>query len=398
MRARTPIPSCREFWAILVAGLIVGCQEAPTAGRSQIDSSRPVLLPPKGPSLGYEAVGSYAVGGVNALSSSFTDRTSPGPTLSNKKLLYRVTASGTVSAQRTPYWNNGPTVPAEGAYGPSGYSNGSPTGPSCYAKMYVGSTSTYGGETWYAPSCISGTSPLPTTASGHVYLAGATTIGRSSSTGGGQWDCYTAVLGYGPCFTWTDDGQAVTIDRVTATLSVAAAPATVDFGSTVTVTATISPGAAEGKDVPWTIDSVRWSPADGRYQQSPCSWADFYPQNVGAARTCQKPFTRSGVLTVFSTVNGDNQSQQTTVTVNKPTVTLTANPSAIRTGDSVTFTAIVSPSSVPPNIQGWEWKPDSGATGQGISGSCAWNNNPCKRAVTRSGTMKVRVTLDGLAD
>jgi hypothetical protein len=335
---------------------------------------------------------------VNA-SGSTTDRSAPGPTLPSKRLLYRVTASGTVTASRTAFWHNGPTTPAEGAYGPSGYANGSPTGTACYAFMYVGSTSTFGGETWYAPSCVGGVPPLPNSASSHVYLAGATSINRASSTGGGQWDCSAPILGYGPCFQWADDGQVVTIERVEASFSLTASPTFANYNDVIAVTASISPsGPLDGREIPWTIDSTRWTPAFGQ-QQNPCSWADFLPQNSGPTRTCQKAFKRGGTLSVWATVNGQAQFGSVTVVIPRSRVTLTAVPGTLTPNSAATFTASVAPSGPPWSIGSWRWQPDSGAVGQGIGGGgCGWLENPCTKPITRSGTMTVFVSIDGVAD
>jgi len=108
---------------------------------------------------------------------------------------------------------------------------------------------------------------------------------------------------------------------------------------------------------------------------------------------CRKPFTRSGTLTVWATVNGDKVSGAVTVSVKKPQLQLTAVPSVIQSGAAVTFTASISPSGVTWSIQSWQWTPKSG-TG-GISAACAWNNNPCTRNITKSGTMVVTATVDG---
>lgn len=392
--------AARALSLMLLTGAALSCDRSPTANGDLGDRSAARPLLPTAPSQSYTAVGTYSVGGVNP-SGSTTDRTSPGPTLPNKQLLYRVTAAGNVSVTRTSYWNNGPTTPAVGSYGPSGYANSSPTGQTCYAFMSVGSTSTYGGETWYAPSCLGGSG----TPSSHVYLAGSTTINRASSTGGGQWDCYAPSLGYGPCFSWTDDGQTVTIDRVEAGLDVVAAPSTVSYADTVTVTASISPGGPfDGREIPWTIDSTRWAPVFGS-QASPCAWNNFVPTNTGPSRTCRKPFTRSGTLTVFATVNGTAQSKAVSITITPPTLKVVASANMLPAPAPVTFTATVTPSQPNWKPSSWTWRPEQG-TG-GISSDCNWFDNPCTRTISKTGWMKavgvvgeytltdsVRVSLD----
>lgn len=398
MRSRSHSPVIRFCYSTVALGVLVSCERGPTAADVQPDHRRPSVIAPSSPSLAYTPIGTYSVGGVNA-SGSTTDRSTPGPTLPNKRLLYRVTATGTVTASRTAYWYNGPTTPGEGAYGPSGYAGSGPMGTTCYAFLYVGSTSTYGGEIWYAPSCLGGTPPLPNSASGHVYLAGATSINRFSSSGGGQWDCSAPALGYGPCFSWVDDGQTVSIERVEATLDLVATPTSVNYGDTVSVTASISPGGPlDGRDIPWTIDSTSWVPAFGT-QMSPCSWADFVPQNLGATRSCRKPLKREGTLTLFATVNGTVQSRSVSIVVPRSRPQLTAVPANVRKDSSVTFTTSVSPNGPTWSISSWQYRPDSGAVNTGISqGGCGWNNNPCTRQISKSGTMVVFVSIDGVAD
>ena len=96
---------------VLAITAVGSCEHAPTDGGNVQEERRSPRVLPSSPSPAYTSIGTYSVGGVNA-SGSTTDKTSPGPTLPNKKLLYRVTASGTVTATRTPFWNNGPTTPA----------------------------------------------------------------------------------------------------------------------------------------------------------------------------------------------------------------------------------------------------------------------------------------------
>lgn len=269
-------------------------------------------------------------------------------------------------------------------------------GTTCYAFLYVGSTSTYGGEIWYAPSCLGGTPPLPNSASGHVYLAGATSINRFASSGGGQWDCSAPALGYGPCFSWADDGQTVNIERVEPTLDLVATPASVNYGDTVTVTASISPGGPfDGRDVPWTIDSTSWAPAFGT-QSSPCAWSHFVPNNVGPTRTCRKTFTRSGTLKVFATINGSPQSESVAIIVLPPTLGVSATPGTSLGPVSVTFTASITPTPAITWYPAWVWRNADGGT-DGLSAICQWNNNPCTRTVSTSGWMKVSTTYDGYA-
>jgi hypothetical protein len=194
--------------------------------------------------------------------------------------------------------------------------------------------------------------------------------------------------GGGPCRSYVGDKQIV-IEPVQADFTVTAAPTAINFQDTVTVTAGASPGQVGGLNMPFTIDSTKWAPAFGT-QVPPCGWTDFVWVDPGT-RTCHKPFTRSGTLTVFATVNGAVAQQAVSVTVTPPTLDVTATPTTTTGPDSVTFTATVTPSSIAWNLSSWTWVPDSG-TG-GLSAVCNWFEKTCKRLISRSGWMKAAATL-----
>lgn len=76
------------------------------------------------------------------------------------------------------------------------------------------------------------------------------------------------------------------------------------------------------------------------------------------------------------------------IQVQKPSLTLTASPRSMLTGDTVTFTASVTPSSAGWGIGAWTWTPDS-ASGGINPNNCTTAEKVCKRSMTLSGSMKV---------
>jgi len=194
--------------------------------------------------------------------------------------------------------------------------------------------------------------------------------------------------GLPPCFVFTGS-HTVSITPEPVNFDVTANPTTANYKDTVTVTATVSPGQVGTLNVPWTIDSVKWAPAFGT-QTSPCQWSDFVTSNPGT-RTCRKPFTRTGTLTVFATVNGVAAQKALTITVTPPQLNVTAAPASVTPSQNVTFTASVTPSTITWNLSTWTWRPDSG-TG-GISAPCNWWEKTCSRGMSKSGWMRATAII-----
>lgn len=80
------------------------------------------------------------------------------------------------------------------------------------------------------------------------------------------------------------------------------------------------------------------------------------------------------------------------VLVQLPTVTLTASPQSMLSGDTATFTAAVSPSSASWSVGAWAWTPDS-ASGGISPNNCTTAEKVCKRAMGLSGSMKVTAVV-----
>jgi hypothetical protein len=182
----------------------------------------------------------------------------------------------------------------------------------------------------------------------------------------------------------------VTITPVTVDYNVTVNPATLNYNDTVTVTATVSPSQVNGVNVPWGIDSITWAPAFGT-QANPCAWNNWVTPNPGTT-TCRRPFTRSGTLTVFATVQGTHTTNALTLTVTPPTLKVTGAPASIVGPQSVTFTPAVTPSTVAWTPY-WYWTPDVGTAPRGIDTYCNAGEKPCTRTISASGWMKVSATI-----
>lgn len=85
-------------------------------------------------------------------------------------------------------------------------------------------------------------------------------------------------------------------------------------------------------------------------------------------RRCRKPFTRSGTLTVYTTVNGAKAQKALDIIVTPPKLKVTAAPQYLAGTQTTTFTATLTPSGVSWNVSIWTWMPDSGTIGGGLAG------------------------------
>lgn len=362
------------------------------------------IVRPTSPSLQFDPV----PGGLVSL--SITNSTSPAATAQlpalNKKLLLRVTLSGSVDIALNPPYNDGtpnqPQIPgAPRSVGPAGfYYPGSIAG--CGVQLQAGYGSS-GGGTSFALGCNSNKSTDGTAqAIGYIYSAGApvgqNAYGSFIRSGGnpneGQCASYppTGFTGYGPCFRYSTSGQTVLLERAVGDLSLDAFPSQVNYGDTVRVVASVTPGSLGGLELPWSIDSVQWTTVAGM-QISPCGTGSFTPTTSGPTRTCKTVFKRSGVMRVKALVNGEWKDKSVTITVTPPKLKLTAVPGVIQSAAPVTFTATVTPTTSVWWAPSWDWKPDAG-TG-GISSNCQWMDNPCTRTISKSGWMKVTTSFDG---
>ena len=386
----------RPLTLLVISVASVTCTDAPTRSVSPTEITKPPVVDnhPPSRSISYESMGTYTLGVTTQFD---PHKTVSGPTTAgNKPILVRITATGSITTARSAYWSNDPAmqIPMPGSYGPSGFANAG----YCYAYLFVGSSSFHGGEGWNSPSCT-GSSSSDTLHQGYAILAGGISINRAAGILTGGFDCYNSQVGYGPCNTYVDNGQAVTLEKVVPDFSVTASPTSnANWGDTITVTVTVSPDTLGNREVPWKVDSTKWVPAYGA-EWPPCGWGDFQPQYTGNPRVCRKPFTRSGTLTVYATVNATPRSESVVISVNKPKAKLTAVPNVIVPNSNVTFTPSVSPGAPQWSIEYWTWTPDSLPGGSGISNYCGWGDNPCTRQVSKTGTMmvKLKIGTDALA-
>lgn len=317
-------------------------------------TSEPPLIPPAVPSLQYDPI----PGGVVSL--SINSPTSPAATAQlpalNRKLLLRVSLSGSVDiALNTPYndgASNQPQTPgAPRTVGPAGFYYGGPI-PGCGLQLQAGYGSSGGGTSFSLGCTSSGSTDGTSQAVGFIYSAaapaGQNAYGSFIRAGGipneGQCASYPpeGFTGYGPCFRYATSGQTATLERVVGDLSLQAVPNQVNYGDTVQVIASVSPGSAGGLELPWTIDSVQWTPAFGT-QMTPCGSGSFTPTMSGPTRTCKAAFKRSGVMRVRAQVNGEWKEKSVTITVLPPKLKVTATPSMISSPSLVTFTATITP-------------------------------------------------------
>ena len=251
-------------------------------------------------------------------------------------------------------------------------------------------------------------SPNSGACTGNVYISnGANFIGFCAPQDGPQpprdpWDTTYVVTGdvnvgwvQGPMTggteTFTGGPFVVTITPVSVDYNVTASPTTLNYNDTVTVSATVSPSGVNGVNVPWSIDSTTWAPAFGT-QASPCAYGNWVTVDA-STRTCRKPFTRSGTLTVFATVDGTKQQNAFSVTVTPPQLNVSANPTTTQGPDSVTFTATVTPSTISFSLSSWTWTADTGGVNVGISPYCQYYQKTCKTLISRSGSMKAMATI-----
>ena len=165
---------------------------------------------------------------------------------------------------------------------------------------------------------------------------------------------------------------------------------TVLVGGSLSHTASVIPATkANGQPVSSQITSWYFR------QTKPPFWSG---QGCGAVTQCNTgPYGMNedgAILTVYATINGVADSAQATIRVRPAYLTLTATPDFVTSGDSVSFAANVSPGSGHTfQVTGWRWDPfpDVG----GISAPCGNGENPCVRAITKSGMMTVFGTVDG---
>lgn len=231
-------------------------------------------------------------------------------------------------------------------YEDGGWSNGS----YCYGNVWVQAVAPNGVRSfWYHPPCLATASPQL------GIFRGTVTYTRFPA----DHDCFQ---GYDPsaCWTYTSDAS-VTVTPVQATMTLSASPSIINPGDTVTFTLSLSPTQQGGFSVPFTVTANRWVPDSGADSTARCHFT--------GPGTCRAAIAKSGRVEVDAIVNGKTLtvSQPVVFSAVKPALTLTASPSSIVTGDTVTFVASVSPATfgsyvVPFQPKQWWWVPDDTTT------------------------------------
>lgn len=322
------------------------CADPTAAARSDNERARKLrVLEPTAISANYSLVAEVQLDGVTSQYNPAKSVT--GPTLPNEDILYRLTATGTVTSARSVYWSTDPAKawPAPDDYGPYGFQAG------WYRYIQIMVSSANG--IWYATTASSADS----VAQGHAIMRGQTSIARNGSILTGSMDCSNSTYGYGPCNTYTDNGQAVTFEKVLPGFNVEASPTTLNYGDTVTITANPTPWSVGGINVPWSVvDTTIWAPVSGSGGKPCDGWWHFLPHFAYGPKTCRRPALKSGTLTVQARVNGTPMSGSVAIVV-KPKLTLTCTPSTLVRTNPTSCVARVIGATGPLQVTDWEFSP-----------------------------------------
>jgi len=130
----------------------------------------------------------------------------------------------------------------------------------------------------------------------------------------------------------------------------------------------------------WISDSAAPNPARvrGCGAESTCSYVIY---GKGHAQV-------NGIMAQGISMSGTSSVIQMTV----PQLKVTAAPSSVTPGSSITFTAAVTPASASWSISSWTWTPDSG-TGGISPNNCTAAEKSCTRAMSLSGWMKATAVI-----
>ena len=221
------------------------------------------------------------------------------------------------------------------------------------ATVVVGASPAVGSHGQFVSftATVTATAPGATDANGAVtFTDGTRELGTTTLDTNGVATLDVRMLGAGEhTVTATYAGDAdlvggsgtvsVTVDPVSSTMLVTTAPPSVDFGSTVTITATVTTATGVA-----AVGSVNIFDDDSSFFAS-------VPLDANGVATLEVDTLSVGTHHLrinFSSADVELSTATTSVTVNKatPTVTTTVSSDAIQVGDPVTITATVAGSAV----------------------------------------------------
>ncbi|HEX8849114.1 MAG TPA: hypothetical protein VF761_06255 [Gemmatimonadaceae bacterium] len=233
----------------------------------------------------------------------------------------------------------------------------------------------------------------------YLTLVSGDYISRAQSNGGTQpdllgrnadgttWQCGPSVHDY--CYRYSGSGHVDVTPLPAVTPRMDVDSPTVAIGQTVRFT--IRRDTVEGYVLPIDIDSVGWTPAapgdGGESTEATKFGACQFASLADGSLQCAKKIKGAGSLNVTLHVNGFRKTVGADVAIKgNATLTLTAVPSAVKSGNNVTFTARWTDDSTVVPWQ-WQWYPDSGAS---TVGGCSSGSPICVRSITQSGTMEIQ--------
>lgn len=210
----------------------------------------------------------------------------------------------------------------------------------------------------------------------------------------GDWN-HCGWAGYALCWTWAGSAH-FDFTRIHVDLTLAQTPDSAGImlvGQSVTFTAGMTQTSFPGNPYPVDMSELGW-----RWISDSVA-TDTMACNSRSAVGCTKVLQSSGTMYSSAYVNGEQQQKSVHVTVKIPTLKLTASKTTvIAPGDSDTFSAEGNGLTV---IQGWSFTPDSSGSAPSITtgaswGSCMPNALTCTNFVSRSGTVLIIGTVDGV--
>lgn len=221
------------------------------------------------------------------------------------------------------------------------------------------------------------------------------------------------------CYTYTSGDMSLSVTAFPVEFELYATKEVIQPGQSTTIVGKMTPGNVGGIPIPLTGSGWSWTPDGGSPQSPGC------PNPApGDSIPCEISPTASGTFTMSVIANGNPVTKTVHVTVQEPTLSLTADRNIITPGDLVTFSATMLPDADGWEVTGWSWEPDAGVSALRAAPSskatpkppqqtprpsarvatprvalsvagCSNTAHECTMPVTQSGTMTVTATVDG---